>query len=233
MLVIRGEHRQAIAPILDRHAARLQVSAAEQPLAPERPRGTVAAVLAAAGAIDGPFVALNADDFYGADAYRRAAAFLRDLALPAAMHAVVSFPLDRTLSAHGSVVRAVCDVQGDRLVRLEEVRDLERRGDGIAAGGRRFSGAERVSMNFWAFQAEMMRLLARAFDTFAAAHDARHELLLPVAVDALVAEGRAEVRVLAAPGPWLGLTHASDLPAVRAALRELTAQGTYPGRLDA
>lgn len=233
VLVIRGEHSQAIAPILDRHAARLQVSATEQPAAPERPRGTVAAVLAAAGAMDGPFVALNADDFYGADAYRQAAAFLRDPALPAGMHAVVSFRLDRTLSAHGSVVRAVCDVQGDRLVRLEEVRGIERRGGGIAAGDRRFSGAERVSMNFWAFQAEMMRHLARAFDTFAAAHDARHELLLPVAVDALVADGMAQVRVLAAPGPWLGLTHASDLPAVRTALRELAAAGVYPERLDA
>lgn len=229
VLVIRREHAPTMAPIVARHAGRLDVSTAEQTMAPEVPRGTVAAVLAAAQAIDGPFAALNADDFYGAAAFRLAADFLHDRSQPADLHAVVSFPLDRTLSAHGSVVRAVCEVDGDRLVRLEEVRGIERRGDAVASGGRRFSGRERVSMNFWAFQAGMLAHLSAALDAFAQDHDARHELLLPVTVDALVAAGRARVRVLDAPGPWLGLTYASDLPAVRAALREMTGRGDYPG----
>lgn len=231
VLVIRQEHAAAMAPILTRHAARLEVSTAEQTMAPGMPRGTVAAVLAAAGAIDGPFAALNADDFYGAAAFRLAADFLHDSSQPAGLHAVVSFPLDRTLSAHGPVVRAVCEVDAGRLVRLEEVSGIERRVDGIASGGRRFSGGERVSMNFWAFQDDMLAHLTRAFDAFAQGHDARHELLLPVTVGALVAAGRARVRVLDAPGPWLGLTHASDLPAVRAALRAMTGRGGSPSSL--
>jgi hypothetical protein len=228
VLVMRGEHRTAMARILGRHRGRLRIDTAEQPANPDVPRGTVAAVLAAAASIAGPWAALNADDFYGAAAFRHAADFLRETGQPPDLHAVVWFPLDRTLSAPGSVVRAVGEVHGARRVRLEDVSGIERRGEAVEAGGRRFSGRERVSMNFWAFQAGMLAHLARAFETFAEAHDARHELLLPVAVDALVAGGLAHVRVLNAPGPWLGLTHASDLPAVRSALRELTERGEYP-----
>jgi NDP-sugar pyrophosphorylase family protein len=228
VLVIRDEIAAPIAPVTARHGSRLRVTTARQLTAPHMPRGTVGAVLAASDQIDGAFVALNADDFYGADPYRRAAAFLHDGLVPADTHAVVALPLAATLSPHGAVVRAVCDTNGDALVRLDEIRGLERRGSAIVAGDRRFTGRERVSMNFWAFQPGMLPLLAREFERFARAHDARHELPLPVAVDALIADGCARVRVLDASGPWIGLTHASDLPAVREALGQATARGEYP-----
>jgi hypothetical protein len=101
--------------------------------APQRPRGTVPAVLAASGHIDGAFAALNADDFYGEAAYRRASAFLRDPRLSADTHAVVTFPLRATLSDDGGVVRAVCETFGDELVRLDEVGGIERRAGAIVA----------------------------------------------------------------------------------------------------
>jgi hypothetical protein len=151
--------------------------------------------------------------------------------MPSRTHAVVSLPLAATLSPHGAVVRAVCETNGDILVRLAEIPGLERDGATVRAGDRLFTGRERVSMNFWAFQPDMLAELARKFDRFARAHDARDELPLPVAIDALIADGRARVRVLDAPGPWMGLTHASDLPAVRQALQRATAPKQYPSPL--
>ena len=218
VLIVRDEIAAAVEALAARHAARLRVSLALQPSAQHMPRGTVAAVLAAGDRIDGPFAALNADDFYGAEAYERAARFLQDHRVPSDTHAVIALPLAVTLSPHGGVVRAVCDTNGDTLVRLDEIRDIERRGSQVVSGDRLFTGRELVSMNFWAFQRGILPDLAREFDRFARAHDARHELPLPVAIDALIADGRARVRVLEAPGPWMGLTHPSDLPLVRDAL---------------
>jgi NDP-sugar pyrophosphorylase family protein len=228
VLVIREELAAPLARIADRHSQRLPVSLVHQRVGPHHPRGTVPAVLAAADLIDGACSALNADDFYGADAYRRASAFLRDPLVPADTHAVMAFALHRTLSPHGGVVRAVCETEGDRLIRLEEVRGIERRADAILSGDRRFSGSERVSMNFWVFQRGMLPELQHEFEQFARVHDSCDELLLPVTIDALVAAGRARVRVLETPGPWFGLTHASDLPVVREALREAVNRGEYP-----
>lgn len=228
ILVIREELAAAIEAVADRHRSRLRIALARQRAGPRLPRGTVPAVLAAADQIDGPFAALNADDFYGAVAYARAAAFLREPHVPLETHGVVALPLSATLSSHGAVVRAVCDTRGDELVRLEEVRDIERDGDAIVAGKRRLAGHERVSMNFWAFQQSMLGHLGREFERFRVTHDNRAELPLPVAIDALIAEGRVRIRVIDAPGPWFGLTHSADRPAVQRSLRLAADRGAYP-----
>ena len=125
------------------------------------------------------------------------------------------------------MVRGVSETNGDELVRLDEVRGIERKDGTIAAGDRRFSGNERVSMNFWAFQPSMMAELRREYDAFSRDHDATHEMLLPVTIDRLITEGRIKVRVLDAPGPWIGLTHASDLPGAKQALEAAAARGDY------
>jgi NDP-sugar pyrophosphorylase family protein len=231
VLVIREEIADAIESVAERHRPGIAVALATQSAATHLPRGTVPAVLAASDRLDGPFAALNADDFYGAEAYRQASAFLRERRTPADTHAVVALPMSATLSPHGEVVRAVCDTHGHELVRLDEVRGLSRRGAAVVAGDRLFTGSERVSMNFWAFQREILEELTREFDRFKRNHDSRDELPLPVAVDALIADRRARVRVLDAHGPWLGLTHPSDLASVRTSLRTLTDRGDYPSPL--
>jgi NDP-sugar pyrophosphorylase family protein len=228
VLVIRDELTGRIETVAARHRDGLEVALAYQTLGPDIPRGTVPAVLAAADRIDGPFVALNADDFYGTVAYQRAADFLRSDGVPATTHAFVSFPLRATLSPHGAVVRGVCQTSGDLLVRVDEIRGIEPHGTGAKCGDRQFTGDERVSMNFWAFQKSMLDELQREFAAFRQGHDSSHELLLPVTVDRLVTQGRVQVRVLSAPGPWLGLTHASDLPGARQALAGMAAAGDYP-----
>jgi len=228
VLVIRDELTSRVEVVAERHRGGLEVSLAYQKMGPDIPRGTVPAVLAAADWIDGPFVAINADDFYGTPAYQRAADFLRDDRVPADTHAFVSFPLRATLSPHGAVVRGVCETRDGLLVRVDEIRGIEPRGTGAVCGDRQFTGDERVSMNFWAFQRSMLDELQREFAEFSRGHDSTHELLLPVTVDRLVTEGRVKVRVLSAPGPWLGLTHASDLPGARQALAEAAERGDYP-----
>lgn len=228
VLVIRDELTSRVEAVAARHRGGLEVALAYQAMGPEIPRGTVPAVLAAADRIDGPFVALNADDFYGTVAYQRAADFLRDDSLPPDTHAFVSFPLRATLSPHGAVVRGVCQTESDLLVRVDEIRGIEPHGAGAIGGGRHFTGDERVSMNFWAFRRSMLDELQQEFEAFSRHHDNTDELLLPVTVDRLVTEGRARVRVLSAPGPWLGLTHASDLPGARQALASAAARGDYP-----
>ena len=227
VLVIRDELTERIEQVAARHRGGFEVVLAYQALGPSIPRGTVPAVLAAADRIDGPFVALNADDFYGTVAYQRAADFLRDRTVPSDTHAFVSFPLRATLSPHGAVVRGVCKTENDRLVRVDEIRGIEPHGSGAKSADREFSGDERVSMNFWAFQKSMLDELQREFTAFSRDHDNTHELLLPVTVDRLVTEGRVTVKVLSAPGPWLGLTHASDLPGAKQALAEAAARGDY------
>jgi hypothetical protein len=113
-------------------------------------------------------------------------------------------------------------------VRVDEIRGIELHGAGAKSPDRQFTGDERVSMNFWAFQRSMIDELQREFADFRPGHDSSHELLLPVTVDRLVTERRIQVRVLSAPGPWLGLTHASDLPGARTALAEMATGGDYP-----
>ena len=227
VLVIRNELTDRVEIVASRHRGHIEVVLAYQTMGPEIPRGTVAAVLAARDHVDGPFAAVNADDFYGRQAYQTGADFLRDASVPASTHAFVSLPLHATLSDHGAVVRGVSEVRDGELVRLDEVRGIERKNGSIAAGERQFSGEERVSMNWWAFQHGMMAELQRKYEAFSRDHDSTHELLLPVTVDELIREGRIRVRVLDAPGPWLGLTHASDLPGVKAALQAAADQGDY------
>jgi len=227
VLVIRDELTDRIEHVARRHRDGMDVVLAYQPMGPKIPRGTVAAVLAADDQVDGPFAAVNADDFYGSTSYQRGADFLRDRSVPPDTHAFVSLPLHATLSEHGAVVRGVSETSGGVLVRLDEVRGIERQGDAIVAGERRFTGDERVSMNFWAFQQSLMSELRREYEAFSRDHDATHEILLPVTVDRLITEGRIKVRVLDAPGPWIGLTHASDLPGAKRALQAAADRGEY------
>ena len=198
-----------------------------------KPWGTGHAVLAARDHLDEPFAVINADDFYGRDAFARAAEATRR-AGEAGVTTVVGMRLGDTLSAHGSVTRAVCALEGARVVRLEEVRDIRRDQDavvGTSAGARRLlTGDELVSMNFWVFPAEMPRHLSSDFESFLdrSGHDQDAEFLLPEAVNAMARRGQAHVEAVQAPGPWYGLTHASDRANVAAGLRALADRGEYP-----
>jgi hypothetical protein len=211
-----------------------------RPAARTKPWGTAHAVLCAAPEVREPFAVVNADDFYGREAYTAVAAFLRE---PPAdrppAYALAGFPLARTVSAAGAVNRAVCGVSPDGwLTAVTEVLDIVADADGSFHGTdhgavRRFSGREPVSMNLWAFTPEIFAQLEAGFAAFLGdpAGLERREYLIPTLVQQLVAWGVARVRVLPTDSPWTGITHPGDRPAVAARLRALVEAGEYPADL--
>lgn len=252
VLVIRREMRDLVErSVVARWGGRLPVELVEQrpddlppdvarPAARAKPWGTGQAVLAAARVVHTPFVAVNADDFYGHATFEVAAAFL--FAPPRGgvpVYASIGFPLGDTLSDAGGVNRALLRVSPDGwLEAVEEVAGIERHDGGgryrAADGAVRTLPADAlVSMNAWALTPEVFPQLDAGFRAFLGARgaDERAEYLLPDAMQSLVRAGRAQVKVLRGGGPWCGVTHAEDVPRVAAVLRDLVGRGVYPRRL--
>jgi len=205
-----------------------------------RPWGTAHAILAAGAQVRAPFMAINADDFYGRTAFEAMARFLAEPPPGAEQaYAMVAFQMSMTLSEHGTVARGVCSVAADgRLLGVAEHTGLERAGTGVreAAGDGSylsFTGLEPVSMNFWGFRPEVFGLFQEGFARFLAerGQDPKAEFFIPAAVDALIQEGRATVRVLRTPDRWFGVTYRADKAAVVARIQELIRTGQYPGSL--
>lgn len=201
-----------------------------------KPWGTGHAVLAVRDVVRTPFAVMNADDFYGAEAYRLGAR-AADLAGATGEASVIAMRLDRTLSPYGPVKRGWCQTRDGRVTHLEEVMGISREGGRLVAAGRHagvaFDGSELVSMNFWVFPPSIFAMFGAKFETFLRAHgdEPGEEFLLPEVVNELIAEGRLTVRAEEAPGPWFGLTFQEDKAEVMAGLADLHARGVYPARL--
>lgn len=205
---------------------------------PERtkPFGTVHALLCAKNAVQEPCCVINADDYYGADAYQTMYDALQTL--PADGHAaMVGYYLKNTASLHGTVSRGVCRVEGSRLVSVDETKKIQLYPDGTLRDlvrDRPLAGESVVSMNFWGFAPSVFPVLETYFEQFLrqrAGTDLTAECLLPVMVDELVAAGTLEVTVHQSAGQWFGMTYQEDRPLVAAALKALHAAGDYPPRL--
>lgn len=202
----------------------------------EKPWGTGHATLAAKDLIDGPFAVINADDFYGARAYRMLAAAFEGAG---ADYAMVGYVLRDTLSDHGAVTRGLCRTDEGYLTTIEEIHKITRHNDGAAytdvpSGEERLLGGdETVSMNFWGFVPAVLPQLEAGLVEFLEANidDPKAEYLLPDRIDHLVAEGQARVRVLDGGGPWFGVTYQEDREGVGRSVRDLIAAGDYPERL--
>ncbi len=184
--------------------APLPVQFATQETRTPTPWGTGHALLAAAPLLTDRFMVINADDFYGRESYRVIAEFLsQEQSGPTPEFALAAFPLGATLSPHGPVNRAICQEDGaGYLAGLEEHSDLV--GESL-----RLPLDTPVSMNCWGFTPALVPLLEARFDEFRA-DNPKEEFMLPIEVGALVRAGAAQVRVLAAPGPWFGLTYPGD-----------------------
>jgi hypothetical protein len=205
-----------------------------------KPWGTGHAVLCAAPTLDRPFAVINADDFYGAESFRALARFLTQ---PASVNpdlfAMVGFQLDRTLSEHGTVARGLCQTDaGGYLASVEELTAIERQPGGARnkepdGSFRNLTGREIVSMNCWGFTPGLFGGLRRLFGEFLDRNEAnlKAEFYLPTAVNALIREGRARVKVLPTPCHWFGVTYREDRPVVMESIRALIRAGEYPERL--
>ena len=198
-----------------------------------KPWGTAHAIWCARKAIETPFVAINADDFYGAESFRRLGDFLRaaDSTAQPAQFAMAAYRLDKTLSEHGTVARGICQVSAeDLLLGVEEITDLARRADGaIASGERTFADDTPVSMNFWGFTPQIFPLLEKALRDCLAAQSGseKAECYIPSAVADMIASGAATVRVLPTSSEWFGVTYREDRPRVVESIAKLVASGVY------
>lgn len=206
----------------------------------KKPWGTGHAVLCARAVVREPFVVMNADDFYGGSAYRNLADHLRGVAgRPAREFAAAGYALRDTLSPHGGVSRAVCELdERGYLKRVTEVKDIRERDgtlSGVTVDGEVYPlrGDETVSMNLWAATPAAFPLLEREFARFLddRGDDPDAEFFLSNTVSDLIAAAELEVKVLSTEGPWLGVTHREDRAHVVGRLMRLVEQGLYPESL--
>lgn len=207
----------------------------------QKPWGTAHAVLCARDAIDAPFCVINADDFYGAGAFKTAYDFLTGEHADNE-HAMVGYRVENTLTENGAVSRGVCETSADGMLTGITERTHIVRADGGAAfsedGGATFTfvpAGTIVSMNMWCFAQSMLDEIGNRFAGFLKAslpiNPMKCEYYLPQVPNMCIEEGTASVRVLATDEKWYGMTYREDLPKVRGAVAELRRAGVYPENL--
>lgn len=203
-----------------------------------KPWGTGHAVWVARHAVTTPFLAINADDFYGRDAFAEMAAFFKRGATDDTAFAMAGYRLENTLSEHGAVSRGICAVDAAGMLgSVTEFTGIARTADGgLQAEGdppTPLTGGETVSMNFWGLKPSVFALLEAEFQCFLenSAADARAEFYLPNAISAAVGAGSASVRVLPAAERWFGVTYPRDKETTVRAITERIADGIYPQTL--
>lgn len=205
-----------------------------------KPWGTGHATRAARGVVKEPFAVINADDFYGRDAFEQLAKFLSNATDGATLgFAMVGYKLELTLSENGSVARGICDVAADGTLRgVTEMTKLVRAGD--VAENREDPAAPvkvpldaRVSMNLWGFTPGLFTELEARFPKWLAENGAKEksEWYIPFVVDELIKEGKATCKVLPTESSWFGVTYREDKPFVMAEIKKLVDAGEYPVNL--
>lgn len=206
----------------------------------EKPFGTGHAILCCKDVLDGPFVVINADDYYGKHAYQAVYDYLMEHQDDEKYrYAMVGYALKNTLTEHGHVARGICrtDDQGF-LEEIVERTHIEKRGEGAAYtedGGKSWtevSADSIVSMNMWGFSGSILQELETGFVSFLQdelpKNPLKAEYYLPMAVDELLRKGKASVRVLTSRDKWHGVTYKEDKKMVVEAIAELKEQGLYP-----
>ena len=202
-----------------------------------KPWGTAHAVWCARNVIDGPFAVLNADDFYGKEAFEVIAQFLLEDRGPTE-HAMVGYRLSNTLTENGSVARGVCVTDEEGYLReVTERTKIVKQGEGAAytEDGETFIPLAMdsiVSMNLWAFRKEALDGFEAKFRDFLInilpSNPLKAEFFLPLIVSAMIRENTGSIRVLSSNAHWHGVTYKEDLPSVVSAIRAMKDEGKYP-----
>ena len=202
-----------------------------------KPWGTGQAVLAAKKVLDEPFIAINADDYYGKEAYVKVHAYLiQKQPEDGKLHiCMAGFRLGNTLSDNGSVTRGICNIENGQLTGVTETHDIfktaagaESRTDGNVKA---LDVKDLVSMNMWGLTPDFMEILEKGFVEFLGGltpDEIKKEYLLPELVDRLIKNGSAKVDVLETKDTWFGVTYQEDKETVMNAFKNLTEAGVYP-----
>lgn len=202
-----------------------------------KPWGTAHAVLCAKGAINEPFAVINADDFYGRDAFEKMAAFLTG-ECAADKYSVVGYELGKTISEYGSVSRGVCEVNDSgnlsgiterTKIYIDNGKIVYEEGDKKVELGPKTP----VSMNFWGFAPSVFPISETLFDQFLEQKiaDPKSEFFIPIVVDQFIASGTGSVKVIPTSSQWFGVTYKEDAPGVQTSLSALVNKGEYPDNL--
>lgn len=200
-----------------------------------KPWGTGQAVLSCKGILDCPFVVINADDYYGKEAFRVMHQRLQD-GVTQGNYCMAGFQLKNTLSDHGGVTRGICRTDDtNHLIKIVETRNIEKAADGTDAvvNGRLVSGDTLVSMNMWGLDLAFLDVLETGFLTFLQSQQpgSTEEYLLPTVIGDLVARQAVSVTVLPTGGKWFGVTYREDKQGVVENIQALIDQGAYPAKL--
>lgn len=206
----------------------------------EKPWGTAHAVRAARNEIETPFAVINADDFYGKDAYQQLANYLKKSeGEPELRTCMVGYRLENTLSEHGSVNRGLCVVENGSLKGVEEHAAIAKGEDGMIRGSDLddqrviIEGDAIVSMNFWGFSPALFETLEAHFIDFLKKHgdELKSECYIPTVIDDLIKSEQTDCAVIETSGSWFGVTYPDDKPFVQQSIQALIAGGEYPQTL--
>ncbi|MBK6936933.1 MAG: nucleotidyltransferase [Chitinophagaceae bacterium] len=201
-----------------------------------KPWGTAHAVLCAKDAVQGPFAVINADDFYGRNAFENAAAFL-NVGCDGKTYAIVGYDLTKTLSDHGTVNRGVCTLNADgNLVSVSERINIAMT-DGRIICGDGMEPAElpvntKVSMNFWCFDMSYFGYTQEMFSAFlqSSGKELKSEFFIPIVADQFIKDGN-DIVIIPTTSSWFGVTYKEDAPFVKQKLNDLIKDGEYPSGL--
>lgn len=213
------------------------VDQADIPAERTKPWGTGHAVLCARDVVREPFAVINADDYYGRDAFTRAAQFLNNDCNEHTF-AIIGYRLDTTLSAHGTVSRGVCQVDASgNLVSINERTKIYREGDRVVyeegETKHEVAGQSSVSMNFWCFHPSVFDLAGQLFEKFVPANkqNLKSEFFIPIIADHFISLPGNVIQVIPTQSQWFGVTYKEDAPSVKKSIDELIDNHTYPAKL--
>ena len=203
-----------------------------------KPWGTGQAILCCKDVVDSPFLVINADDYYGKQAFKEAYDYLTKESVKDEI-CMVGFVLKNTLSDNGTVTRGVCKVnESNMLVEINETHDIEKTEDGAVvkceSGDKKIDVDSPVSMNMWGLHPDFFAILENGFVEFLEnvdATDLKAEYLLPTIIGGLLEEEKLSVRVLQSKDKWFGVTYKEDKVDVVNAINDLIETGVYPNKL--
>lgn len=248
VLIIRKEHEELFKEALTNRVSKgINVRFAYQdmndlpegitvPEGREKPWGTTHALLACRDIVDGPFAIINADDFYGKDAYRVIYDYLSNEIKDDA-YAMVGYQCAKTLTDHGTVTRGICQTNEEGyLTDIVEIQKIARQ-DGQAVYEKDgewcpLSQDTLVSMNFWGFTPKIFSECQPIFENYLKQalpeNPMKCEHVIPTAIGVLVKQGVCSVKVLSSKDQWFGVTYKEDKPMVMEKIAQMKEEGIYP-----
>lgn len=204
-----------------------------------KPWGTAHALLCCKDLIDGPFAVVNADDFYGREAFEKGAAFLKEKVSPT-LYASLGYHLINTLSDNGYVSRGEIQTDDNNMVKsITERVKIYKQEDGQIVYEESadklipLSDDTKVSMNFFCFDANFIELCSNLFQSFLDKNigDIKSEFFMPSVADYFIKSGQGQIEMIPTTSKWFGVTYKEDAPVVKANIDKLIADGVYPENL--